>query len=208
MILKTIPVTQYLTTNTYLYIDEKTGHGWIIDPAAEADKLLQIIKENAWQIEKILLTHGHFDHIGVVQTIADSLQIPYFIHCNGAQYLSNPQFNLSNLTDNPIILKHAQYLEDNDIISLNANPEICIRVISTPGHTLDGAIYYDKSNSLAFVGDTIFKDSYGATHFPGGNFAQLMSSIKNKILTLPEETLLYPGHNAATMVKHEKNNFK
>lgn len=208
MIVKTVPVTQYLTTNTYFYIDEKSGHGWIIDPAAEADKLLQIILENNWNIESILLTHGHFDHIGAVQKIADTLQIPYLINHNGTQYLSNPQFNLSAMTPEPIILKQAQYLKDNDIITLSANPEICLQVISTPGHTLDGAIYYDKSNSLAFVGDTIFKDSYGATHFPGGDFAQLMSSIKNKILTLPEETRLYPGHEAATSVKHEKNNFK
>ncbi len=208
MIVKTVPVTQYLTTNTYFYIDEKSGHGWIIDPAAEADKLLQIIFENNWNIESILLTHGHFDHIGAVQKIADTLQIPYLINHNGNQYLSNPQFNLSAMTPEPITLENALYLKDDDIITLKVNPQICLQVISTPGHTLDGAIYYDKSNALAFVGDTIFKDSYGATHFPGGDFAQLMNSIKNKILTLPEETRLYPGHEAATSVKHEENNFK
>lgn len=208
MIVKTVPVTQYLTTNTYFYIDEQTQTGFLIDPAAEADKLLQLINENNWKIEKILLTHGHFDHIGAVQQLSTTLNIPYFIHTNGAQYLNDPQFNLSIFTPPPIILASAEYINDGDIINLNANPQICLQVIATPGHTSDSVIYYDSANSLAFVGDTIFKDSYGATHFPGGDFSQLMNSIKNKVLTLPEETLLYPGHEQATSVAAEKVNFK
>lgn len=208
MIVKTVPVTQYLTTNTYFYIDEQTQIGFLIDPAAEADKLLQIISENNWNIEKILLTHGHFDHIGAVQQISDTLQIPYFIIVQGEQYLTNPQFNLSIMTPEPIVLSQAQYLNDGDIITLSSASQAQLKIIATPGHTSDSAIYYDQNNKLAFVGDTIFKDSYGATHFPGGDFSQLMNSIKNKILTLPEETLLYPGHEQSTSVTAEKVNFK
>jgi len=207
MIVKTVPVSQYLTTNTYFYIDENNKKGFLIDPAAEAEYLLQIIEENNWKIEKILLTHGHFDHIGAVQQIAKTLRIPYLIHAQGAQYLSNPQFNLSAMTPEPIVLKQAQYLEDGDLISRDDGKSRGLRVIYTPGHTLDSVVYYDKDNNIAFVGDTIFKDSYGATHFPGGDFDTLMNSIKNKILTLPDKTLLYSGHSEPTTVEAEKNNF-
>ena len=208
MIVRTVPVTQYITTNTYFYIDENSNSGFLIDPATEADKLLQIISDNHWQIEKILLTHGHFDHIGAVSQIADTLKIPYFIHSEGAKYLNNPKVNLSSLTPQPIILSQAQYLNDNDIITLSADPKLNLQVIYTPGHTSDSVVYYDKQNSLAFVGDTIFKNSYGTTSFPGGDLTQLMNSIKNKILTLPDSTILYPGHEQLTSIKAEKPNFE
>ncbi len=207
MIVQTVPVSQYLTTNAYFYIDEKSGKGVLIDPAAEAEHLLQIIRENDWKIEKILLTHGHFDHIGAVQQIADTLRVSYFIHIKGKQYLSSPQFNLSGMTPKPIVLEQAQYLEDGEMVGWNDDKSAGLRVIYTPGHTQDSVVYYDKDNNIAFVGDTIFKDSYGATHFPGGDFAQLMNSIKNKVLTLPDNTVLYSGHSEPTTVGLEKNNF-
>lgn len=208
MIVKTVPVTKYLTTNAYFYIDEKTAGGVLIDPGAEANKLLQVIDDNQWVITKILLTHGHFDHIGAVKQLVEELKIPYYILASGQQYLTDPQFNLSAMTGDEIVLSEACYLCDGDIVNLFENSEASLQVIAVPGHTLDGVIYYDAANSVAFVGDTIFQNSYGATHFPGGDFTQLMASIKNKILKLPDETILYPGHDAATSVMAEKLNFK
>lgn len=207
MIVKQVPLCEILTTNAYFYIDEKTKHGFLVDPAAEPDKLLNIIKENGWIIEKILITHGHFDHIGAVDKLAKELNIPYYIHTNGKQYLINPQMNLSSFFEKNIALTNANYLQDGEEITLSTSPNTTLKVIHTPGHTSDSVIYYDKNNDVAFVGDTIFKDSEGRTDLPGGNTSQLYESIKNKVITLPENTVLYSGHTEQTTVKQEKWRF-
>ena len=95
MILKCVSVKDVLDVNAYFYISEKTNHGFLIDPGAEASTLIKEIQNNNWVIEKILLTHGHFDHIGAVDQLFNVLNIPYFIHVNGAEYLQNAGYNLS-----------------------------------------------------------------------------------------------------------------
>ena len=207
MIVKQVPLCEILTTNAYFYIDEKTKHGFLVDPAAESEKLLQIIKDNGWTIEKILITHGHFDHIGAVEKLAKELNVPYYIHADGKQYLIDPQMNLSSFFEQNISLSGAKYLQDGDEITLSTAPDIKLKVIHTPGHTADSVIYYDENNDLAFVGDTIFKDSEGRTDLPGGNHFQLYDSIKNKVMTLPDDTTLYSGHTEKTSVQHEKGRF-
>ena len=195
-----------IETNAYFYIDEKSNHGLLIDPAAEPEKLLRIIKDNRWTIEKMLITHGHFDHIGAVKKIHEELKIPYFIHQNGKEYLTNPNFNLSAYFGTAITLNNATYFQEDDIITLENNAT-SLKIIHTPGHTQDSVLFYDEQNNLAFVGDTIFKNSIGRTDFPGGNTQQLKQSIETKVLTLPENTILYSGHSASTTVADEKKNF-
>ena len=204
MIVKTVPVRGLIETNTYFYIDENTKHGFLIDAGAEADKLLKIIKDNNWIIEKILITHGHFDHIGAIEQISNSLNIPYLAHRNAKKYLTDPNYNLSAFFGNDIVLHNAEYFENGAEIVLNADHACKLKVIHTPGHTQDGVIYYDDANATAFVGDTIFKHSRGRTDIPGGDEQQLLQSIKNNILTLPDATILYSGHSSPTTIKDEK----
>lgn len=204
MIIDAMPVNDAILTNAYFYIDEQTKHGFLIDPGAEADRILQKIKDNKWVIEKILITHGHFDHIGAVQKIHQELKIPYLAHQNGKDYLPNVNYNLSAFFGKSIILDKAEYLQEGDEVSLEANPDIKLKVIYTPGHTQDSVIYYDVNNNIAFVGDTIFKNSVGRTDLPGGNTQQLYKSIDEKIFTLPDETVLYSGHSEPTTVREEK----
>ncbi len=204
MIVKTLTLGNVIATNTYFYIDEKSKHGFLIDPADDADLLLQTIRRENWIIEKILLTHGHFDHIGAVADIHKETDIPYYIHRNGEKYLTDANYNLSTYLASEIYLPDAQYLSGGEIISLTAAPQISLEVLHTPGHTEDSVVYYDKQNALAFVGDTIFKGNIGATHFPGGDTAQIYQSIREKILSLPENTVLYSGHSEPTTVKAEK----
>lgn len=206
MQIHTIPVSDGIETNAYFYINENTNHGFLIDPGAEPEKLLQIIKDNHWTIEKMLITHGHFDHIGAVKKIHEELKIPYLIHQNGKQYLTNPNFNLSVYFGTSITLNNATYFQENDIIALE-NKAASLKIIHTPGHTQDSVLFYDEQNNLAFVGDTIFKNSIGRTDFPGGNTQQLKESIKNKVLVLPNNTILYSGHSDSTNVDTEKKNF-
>lgn len=205
MIVKTVALGRFEETNSYFYIDEKTKHGFLIDPGDEPEKLIEVIKNNGWTIEKILITHGHFDHIGAVEKLYSDLKIPYFAHENSAQYLTSSEFNLSQFfCGYEIILPDAKYFADGDEITLSANPEHKLKVIHTPGHTQDSVIFYDEKNDLAFVGDTIFKDTHGRTDFPGGSLKQLKDSIRNKILALPDETILYSGHTKPTTIGAEK----
>jgi len=205
MIVKMLTVGKLIATNTYFYIDEESKHGFLIDPADEADLLLQIIRRENWVIEKMLLTHGHFDHIGAVADIHKELDIPYYIHQNGGKYLTDADYNLSVYCPQKMILPDAKYVTDGEIISLTAAPEAQLQVLHTPGHTTDSVIYYDAQNALAFVGDTIFKGNVGATHFPGGDTSQLYKSIREKIFTLPANTILYSGHSEPTTVAAEKS---
>ena len=206
MIVRQIPLTDILTTNAYFYGDEKSGHGFLIDPGAEADELLQLLNDNHWTIEKILLTHGHFDHIGAVQKLHEKLGIPYYIEKSGNVLLQNPSLNLSAFFGRNIVLNRADFLQEGDVLRLNDQTKGGLKVLHTPGHTPDSVVYHDAENAVAFVGDTIFKGSIGATHFPLGNDGQLQKSIKNKILTLPPETILYSGHSEPTTVAAEQNN--
>lgn len=207
MIVKKVLVCGVLETNSYFYIDEKTKHGWLIDAGAEPEKLREFIKKEELTIEAILLTHGHFDHIGAVKSLSDELRIPYKIHTAGEDYLKNPNFNLSQCFNQELILPDAEYFSGGDVLSLAANPKIKLQVIHTPGHTTDSVVFYDEKNNLAFVGDTIFKNGIGNTMFPGGDEQTLLKSIKEKILCLKDETILYPGHMEQTTVGAERFHF-
>ncbi|MBQ9035101.1 MAG: MBL fold metallo-hydrolase [Alphaproteobacteria bacterium] len=204
---KQVPLDGIINTNAYFYIDEQSKHGFLIDPATNAEKLVNMIFQNGWTIEKMLITHGHFDHIGAAEKLGKIFNIPYFAHTKSAEYLTDGNMNLSGYFEQPIVLSEAKYLNEGDKIRLNANPQIELEVIHTPGHTQDAVIYYDSKQNIAFVGDTIFKNSIGATHFPGGNLKQLLQSIKTKILALPPQTILYSGHSEPTTIAAESKNF-
>lgn len=236
MILKKIQVEGAITENTYFYVSEKSKSGVIIDPGAEASKLLDIVYKNGWNIEKILITHGHFDHIGAVEEIHRALKIPYCIHKNGEKYLKNPRYNFSGYYRPRIILNEAEYFEDGAVVmdlkeekegkesSRNSCYENSAEIDSTkneaasrydgtkliamhtPGHSSDSSIFYDEYNGIAFVGDTIFKGTIGATHFPGGSHEDMLHSIFDRIFKLPENTRLYSGHSEVTTVKDERIN--
>lgn len=198
-----VEVRGIFATNSYLYIDDETKHGFLIDPGAEASKLLKICAQENFTIEKILLTHGHFDHIGAAAEIQDKLKIPICMQKNGKAYVKNTEWNLSAYFDLNMTLDDVTYLDDGDII-LNANPNFKVKLISVAGHTTDGAIYYSEKDNVAFVGDSIFLGSFGRTDFPGGDEKTLFEEIKNKIFTLPDDTILLSGHSNATTVANEK----
>ena len=193
------------STNAYFYIDDETRHGFLIDAGAQADKLLKIIAEKNFTIEKILLTHGHFDHIGAAAEIQQKLNIPICMQKNGKIYAENPAWNLSAAFGNEIILQNVTCLDDYSEIILSKNPNFKLQIIPVAGHTLDGAIYYSAKDNVAFVGDSIFKGSYGRTDFPGGDTETLFKNIIEKIFSLPDETILLSGHSEPTTVAVEKN---
>ena len=193
-------------TNAYFYIDDKTQHGFLIDPGYEAEKLLRVIEKHQLIIEKILLTHGHFDHIGAVNELQDQLKVPVCMQKNGCNYVKNLDMNGSNFFYSPPVTIDCEvtFLEDDSDIILSSNADFKLKIIPVPGHTTDGAMYYSEVDGVAFVGDTIFKSSIGRTDLPGGNYEILIDSIKRKILTLPDDTILLSGHSEPTTVGDEK----
>ena len=203
MILQT-EVRGVLETNAYFYIDDDTRHGFLIDPGAQADLLMKIIGERGWTIEKILLTHGHFDHIGAVPELQARLNVEVCMQANGRDYAENPAWNLSAYFGLDMTLERVTYIDDLSAITLAANANFGVKLIPLAGHTTDGAIYYSAKDSVAFVGDSIFLGSYGRTDFPGGDEEILFENLKARLLTLPDETILLSGHTPPTTVAAEK----
>ena len=201
---KELQVQGVFAENTYFYIDEHTKSGFLIDPGAQAGLIDEVVRNNGWTIEKILLTHGHFDHMGVAELLREKLIAPIYIYPEDSIYLKDPYLNLSGNTGKPIVVSHYEELYDGEIIRLKANSGFFLKVIHTPGHTPGSVTFYSPKENVAFVGDTLYQHGPGLTNFPGGNRIELENSIVNKILTLPPETLLLSGHSSPISVAQER----
>ena len=189
--------------NTYFYIDSHSKSGFLIDPGAQAGLIYDAIQQNGWNIEKILLTHGHFDHLGAAELLREKLVAPIYIYPLDAPYLTDPYLNLSAQYQ-PITVPHYEELYDGEIIRLKANSGFYLKVIHTPGHTPGSVTYYSPEESAAFVGDLLYQHGPGLTNFPGGNPSELEKSIVSKILTLPDDTVLLSGHSSPITVASER----
>ncbi len=203
--IKELTVQGVYAENCYFYIDEVSKAGFIIDPGAEAGVILDVVRKNGWKIEKILLTHGHFDHMGAAELLRDELNAPIYIYPEDAIYLSDTFLNLSSNSPYQITVSHYDELYDGEIIRLKENSGFYLKVIHTPGHTPGSVTYYSEKEHAAFVGDLFYNHGPGLTNFPGGNREILAKSIINKIFTLPSNTVLLSGHSSPITVEHERD---
>ncbi len=168
----------------------------MIDCPAPSREVDEYIQNHNIEIAFIALTHAHFDHIGSL----DNYSVPFYIHKDDLSFLKNPDLNGSTLFSSPVIIKRRPYFyQDGMLLNFDGyNAE----VIHTPGHT-PGSISL-KFNNWLFSGDTIFFDSVGRTDIPLASHDKLIKSIRNRILTLPADTIIYPGHGPSTTVGREK----
>ncbi|MDE6248717.1 MAG: MBL fold metallo-hydrolase, partial [Paramuribaculum sp.] len=194
--IRELQVQGVFAENTYFFIDEHTKAGFLIDPGAQAGVIYDTIVRNGWTIEKILLTHGHFDHFGAAGILRERLVAPIYIYTPDARYLTDPYLNLSANTGESLTVPHYEEVYDGEIIRLKHNSESYLKVIATPGHTPGSVTYYAPEEKAAFVGDTLYEHGPGLTNFPGGNRRELEQSIINRILTLPPDTVLLSGHSS------------
>lgn len=188
-------------TNCYVVQNEDTRECFVVDPAACPEKLLNYMKEQELKPTAILLTHGHFDHIMGVDELVKKFRIPVYAHKAEESMLKDAKMN-SSLTYGPgYTFSDAQYIEDGDKIQ-TAGMEL--EVLYTPGHTIGGCCYYLPSGNTLFCGDTLFRASIGRSDLATGDGDQLIRSIQEKLMCLPEDTKALPGHMGATTIGDEK----
>ena len=201
-------VGDMIPTNAFFYIDDATRHGFLIDAGADGESLAAHAAAKGWTIERLLLTHCHFDHIGGAEAFAMRTGAVICAAEDSPRYYSDPRWNLSLWGGGKITLSDVTTFADREIIALAANPDCSLEVRYTPGHTTDSCIFYSARDGVAFVGDTIFCASVGRTDFPGGDTQALWDSIAREVFTLPPETVLYSGHTEETTVGAEMARYR
>lgn len=188
-------------TNCFFAINEATKEMFVVDPGASATLLAEKIREKGYIPTAILLTHGHFDHAGGAGELAKLLDIKVYAHEAEKETLEDPRINVSGMIGKKESYHADIYLKDGQILELAG---FSIQVFHTPGHTVGGCCYYIPREDVVFSGDTLFCQSVGRTDFPGGSMSQIVRSIQEKLLTLPEQTAVYPGHMGNTTIEQER----
>ncbi len=188
-------------TNCYVAANAATKEAVIIDPGDEAKRIDRLIKENSYQPQAILLTHGHFDHVMAVDELSSEYGLKVYAHELEKETLEDPELNVSGMIGKTMSFHATDYVRDGEHLNLAG---YTFQVLLTPGHTKGGVCYYLASEHVLFSGDTLFAGSVGRTDFPGGSMSTLVNSIREKLLTLPDETIVYPGHVETTTIGAER----
>ena len=200
-----LKVEQYVVgpvqTNCYFAINDDTKEVLVIDPGASADQLAKKICQEKLTPIAILLTHGHFDHAGGAEELAKHFDIKIYAEEHEKETLDTLSLNLSGWEGVQKTYHADVFLKNEQEIDLAG---FHIRVFHTPGHTVGGCCYYFPYQNVVFSGDTLFCTSVGRTDFPKGSAAQIIRSIKEKLLPLPDETTVYTGHNDITTIGTER----
>lgn len=193
--------TPGMGTNCYLISCQDTRKALLIDPGAGARGILEWIKQKDVEVIGILLTHGHYDHIGALEEVREALDVNLYIHQNDAEMIQDPQKNLSVYSGRKIAINKAAdvLLKEDDIIQIG---NLTYTVIHTPGHT-PGCICLIGPDGL-ISGDTLFYRSVGRTDFPGGSMQSILESINGKLMKLDDKIKVFPGHESMTTIGEER----
>ncbi len=190
--------------NCYLYWDERSASGVVIDPGGEENTIEKAVAAAGFQPRAILLTHGHGDHIAAVGALKERWNIPLYVGKGDKELLRTPSELVSSFYGKQVTAPPPdRLLSDEEVVSFGT---FSFRVLATPGHTPGGVCYLDEREGILFCGDTLFWGSIGRTDLPGGSYEQLIASITDKILTLPDSIVCYPGHGPKTTVGAERVN--
>lgn len=189
-----------MQVNCYILAMGEDSRAVIIDPGAEARKIKTVLGKHKLKAGLIINTHGHYDHIGA----DDDFGVVVYVHKEDSRLLKDPQLNLSGLFALPFQVKsEIREVKDKEVIELAS---IKLKVLHIPGHTAGGIalLLENPKEKLVFTGDTLFCHGIGRSDLPGGSEALLIKSIKEKLLVLREDTVVYPGHGPASTIGDEK----
>lgn len=202
MIFRTLEIMPF-GTNCYLVASEHTRDGMVIDPAGDVPRILSNVRDLNLRIGLIAVTHTHPDHIGAVRYLVESTGAKFALHAAEAENMK--QYDSDQLAEfNPNfkkLLALDRLLHDGDILTVG---DLSFKVLHTPGHSPGGICI--EGYGVVFSGDTLFNMSIGRTEGPGGDFNLLISSIRNKFLVLPDQTVVLPGHGPKTTIGNERKN--
>jgi len=202
MIVKTLVVGPF-ASNCYIVGSSSTKQGMIIDPGAEAGNILRTVQEMGLSISLIVITHAHMDHIDALRAVKERTNAQFAIHEGDKELLSTaPPMNIvASLGLSPF--KSApqpdRLLKDGDLVDVS---DLHFEVLHTPGHSPGGICLL--GHGVVFSGDTLFNFGIGRTDFAGGSYERLMKSIREKLMVLPDETIVYPGHGPPTTIGDER----
>ena len=194
-------VVGMLQTNCYLASCSETKEAVVIDPGGDARRILRAVEEGGLQVRLIVDTHAHFDHVAANAAVKRATGAPIAIHRLDAQALSQPVALLGVPVAGPASPPPDRLLEDREEIRLG---RVVLSVLPTPGHTPGGISLYYEPEPAVFSGDALFQMGIGRTDFPGGDYDTLIRSIRERLLTLPDATVVYPGHGPTTTIAHER----
>lgn len=191
-----------LETNAYVVSDEQSKTAVVIDPGAEAESIVKYIKSHALTLKAILLTHGHFDHVGAAEALKEHFDVPVIAHKEEAKLMEDPIKNLSKYMLGDDIIAHADtYIEEDEVIDFGNG--LAFKGILVPGHSPKSICFYNQEAKIVFSGDTLMAGSIGRTDLYDGHPDDLLKMITKNLLCLPEETVVYPGHGNETTIGHE-----
>lgn len=188
-----------LGANCYLLAGEERKEAVVIDPGGDMDLILDTIRKHGLKPIYIINTHGHADHTSANSSLAKETKARILIHREDARMLSDPAANLSSWFNEEIISSADELLEDGQLIEVG---DLEIEVIHTPGHTPGGVCL--KVKDRVFTGDTLFASGIGRTDLPSGDYKTLLTSIRQRLLSLPDETVIYPGHGEFSTIGRER----
>ena len=188
-------------TNCYLLVNHKTGELLVVDPGDQAQLIEKQIEKTGAKPVAILLTHGHFDHAGAAEALADKYQISIYAHEAERETLEDPGLNLCGMIGEHKVYHADIFVKDEEVLNLAG---FSIRVFLTPGHTIGGCCYYIVDEKILFSGDTLFQESVGRTDFPRGSASDLIRAIREKLMPLPDDVTVYTGHDESTLIGYER----
>ena len=187
-----------VATNCYYFYDEEKTEAVVIDPPVKGEWIHDHLKGKGLQVAAILFTHGHFDHISGANALRNASSAKIYAPLPEREMLEDPSLNLS---DQNVSVKADVFLTDGEELTVAG---ITMRVIFTPGHTSGGCCYYLEKDKALFSGDTLFAGSVGRTDLPTGSHAQLIASVREKLMVLPDDVIVYPGHGESTTIGEER----
>lgn len=188
-------------TNCYFVYEEGSNRVIVFDPADKGDYIFNGLKEKGFTVEAILLTHGHFDHIWGVEQLKELSGAKVYAYEGEKELCEDASLNVSKGAGRACTVKADEYVKDGEEITAAG---ISCRLIATPGHTGGSCCYYFENDKILISGDTLFQESVGRTDLPTGSMSMLVRSVKEKLLPLPEEVKVYPGHGESTTIGYEK----
>lgn len=188
----------FLSVNCYILNNKGSERALIIDPGSSKNLIFNRVEEQGLKPEGILLTHAHVDHISAVPEVAEKYGIPVWIHKDDVPLYNSPDNALKPWMD--AVQSLPQPVEECPTAGME------FTIIHTPGHSRGSCCFYFPEDKFLISGDTLFEGTYGRTDFPGGSEMAIMDSIRNKLLTLPKDVVVYPGHGESTTIAAEQKN--